>query len=373
MKIIIFALILLSLASVVSFGAYGADQIRLGILDSGGIRGQSSSYNLLGKARERQLDTTSSTSFTIKEGFLKAAHIYHPVLAPLVTGIDPTSGNNTGPVDVTVSGANFASGASVKLSLAGQYDITATNVTVVNSGKITCTFDLTGAALGVWSVTVTNTDSRSGTLPSAFRVTANAPLITAITPNKGDNTGPVTITNLAGNYFSAEATVKLSMSGQSDIIADNVSVESATQITCRFDLTGKATGLWDVVVKNPDDQYGTLSQGFKIEEPSLKVIGQVMNYPNPFNPPIQSTSIKYTLSKDAYITLYLYNTNGERIWQYSASPGSQGGQAGQNEVLWNGITAFRGVVGSGVYLLHVTARVNGQMVILSKGKIAVLK
>ncbi len=117
----------------------------------------------------------------------------------------------------------------------------------------------------------------------------------------------------------------------------------------------------------------TLPQGFKIEEPSLKIIGRVLNYPNPFNPPGQTTLIKYTLSKDALITLYIYTTQGERIWQYSASPGSQGGQAGPNEVVWNGITAFRGIASSGVYLLHVTARENGQYVILGKGKIAILK
>ena len=357
-----------------SFAASGADyKIRIGILDFGGIRGASTSYHLLGKARERQLDTTSSASFTIKEGFLKAVHIYHPILAPIVTDIAPPSGNNTGTIDVTVSGANFALGAAVKLSLAGQPDIAATNVIVVNSGRITCTFDLTGAALGLWSVTVTNTDGRHGTLPSAFNVTSNAPAVMAITPNKGDNTGPVIITNLAGNYFKVGATVKLSMSGQSDIIGDNVAVESANKITCRFDLTGKTIGLWDVVVTNPDYQYGTLHQGFKVEKPSLEVIGPVLNWPNPFNPPNQTTTIKYTLSKDAFITVYIYNLQGQRIWQYSAPAGTQGGQAGANEVIWNGVTAFRGIGSSGVYLLHVTARVNGQTVILKKGKIAIMK
>ena len=372
-KLFILLMITLFAAAAASGATYN---IRIGILDSGGASGvsSSSSYHLLGKARERQVDTTFNGSYKILEGFLKAINIRPPILGPEVHSIDPSSGNNSGTVDVTISGINFASdtGLAVKLSLSGT-DINATNVTWVNSGKITCTFDLTGAALGRWDVTVTNHDGRSGTLPSAFTITSNAPVITSITPNKGNNTGPVAITNLAGNYFKAGAQVTLEMSGQSNIIANNVSVESDSKITCSFDLTGKTTGLWDVVVTNPDGQSGTLPQAFKIEEPSLKVIGHVINYPNPFNPPGQTTLIKYTLSKDAYITIYIYNTNGERIWQYSASPGSQGGQAGPNEVVWNGITAFRGVVGSGVYLLHVTARVNGQNVILGKGKIAVMK
>ena len=35
-----------------------------------------------------------------------------------------------------------------------------------------------------------------------------------------------------------------------------------TQITCTFDLTGKAIGLWNVVVANPDSLSGFLMNGF---------------------------------------------------------------------------------------------------------------
>ena len=39
---------------------------------------------------------------------------------------------------------------------------------------------------------------------------------------------------------------------------------SSTQITCSFDLTGAATGTWDVTVTNPDTQSGTLAAGFTV-------------------------------------------------------------------------------------------------------------
>jgi hypothetical protein len=43
-----------------------------------------------------------------------------------------------------------------------------------------------------------------------------------------------------------------------------VNVVSPTQITCNFDLTGVATGAWNVVVTNPDTQSGTLTNGFTV-------------------------------------------------------------------------------------------------------------
>jgi hypothetical protein len=42
-------------------------------------------------------------------------------------------------------------------------------------------------------------------------------------------------------------------------------VESSTKITCTFDLTGAATGLWNVVVTNDDTQSGTITNGFEVK------------------------------------------------------------------------------------------------------------
>jgi len=90
--------------------------------------------------------------------------------------------------------------------------------------------------------------------------------VTSITPNSGYNNGLVNITNLAGTGFQSGATVKLTKSGQSDIVATNVVVVSSTKITCTFDLTGKATGQWNVVVTNPNGESATLTNGFTIND-----------------------------------------------------------------------------------------------------------
>ena len=46
-------------------------------------------------------------------------------------------------------------------------------------------------------------------------------------------------------------TLKLTETGQSDIVAANVVVQSASQLTATFNLVGQPTGLWNVVVINP--------------------------------------------------------------------------------------------------------------------------
>ena len=191
--------------------------------------------------------------------------------APTITGITPSSGQNTTSISITnLAGTGFTSslgGATVKLTKTGQTDIAATGVTVVSANQINCTIDLTGKATGQWNVVVTNPDAQSGTLANGFTVTSvstSAPTVTGITPSSGQNTTSISITNLAGTGFLPGATVKLTKTGQSDIAATGVTVVSATQITCTFDLTGKIAGQWNVVVTNTDSQTGTFTNGFTV-------------------------------------------------------------------------------------------------------------
>ncbi|MBT7300437.1 MAG: hypothetical protein HN849_13030, partial [Victivallales bacterium] len=93
--------------------------------------------------------------------------------APTVTGIAPGTGANSGSVSITnLAGTGFLAGASVKLVKTGETDIAATSVAVASASQITCTFDLTSAAVGDWDVVVTNSDAQSGTLAAGFTVTA---------------------------------------------------------------------------------------------------------------------------------------------------------------------------------------------------------
>ena len=179
--------------------------------------------------------------------------------APTVTSIDPNNANtgNTSVSITNLAGTNFYGTPTVQLQMTGQNSITATNVTVVSSTQITCSFDLTGAAVGIWDVYVQNPDTQSATLIGGFTVNKAGLSVTSITPNSAytGNTS-VSITNLAGTNFYGTPTVQLKMTGQTSITATtgSVNVPSSTKITCTFDLGGAATGIWDVYVQNPDGQ-----------------------------------------------------------------------------------------------------------------------
>jgi hypothetical protein len=184
---------------------------------------------------------------------------------PTVNSIAPNKGVNDGTVSITnLAGTNFFPGATVSLKKTGQTDIIATGVNVVSTTQITCALDLTGKPTGAWDVVVTNTDGQSGTLAGGFTIANPAPTVTSITPNSAPNSGIVGVTDLAGTNFQAGAGVKLQKTGEADTNAAHVTIVSTTQITCTFDLTGKAIGAWDVVVTNPDAQSASLPGGFTV-------------------------------------------------------------------------------------------------------------
>ncbi len=193
---------------------------------------------------------------------------------PTLSSITPSTGVNTGPVAITdLEGTAFVNGATVTLTRTGQADILASGVTVIDSTTITCSVDITGAAAGLWNVTVENPDLQSAILVDGFNITNPSPTVTSITPAEGVNTAPVIITDLSGTGFLPGATAILSKTGEFDIPATGVSVVDPTMITCTFDITGAAIGAWDITVQNTDGQTGTLAGGFNVTNPAPTLNG----------------------------------------------------------------------------------------------------
>lgn len=143
---------------------------------------------------------------------------------PTISSITPNAGSNTGPIQITdLAGSGFQAGATVKLSRGGDPpDIVATSVQVVNASKITCVFDLSVApGVYTWDVVVTNPDSKSATLPNAFRITKPDPsrpysayLPTILRPRAGETTvnlgAMIDTTVLSGDpsgFFGSEASM----------------------------------------------------------------------------------------------------------------------------------------------------------------------
>ncbi|MBI3770429.1 MAG: right-handed parallel beta-helix repeat-containing protein [Deltaproteobacteria bacterium] len=93
--------------------------------------------------------------------------------------------------------------------------------------------------------------------------------ISGSAPSHG-GTGAPLVTFVYGSGFADDATVKLTRSGESDIVGSPVAVgEEGSVIATTFDLTGATTGAWDLVVTNPDQS--SASRPFTIEEPRPQV------------------------------------------------------------------------------------------------------
>ncbi len=72
------------------------------------------------------------------------------------------------------------------------------------------------------------------------------------------------------------------------------------------------------------------------------------NYPNPFNP---TTTIKYDLPKDSYVTIDIYDILGNRVKRLV----HDNIQAGAHSVVWDATNDFGSKVSTGIYMYRITA------------------
>ena len=100
---------------------------------------------------------------------------------PFVTSVSPTSGPVGGGTAVTISGMDFAAGATVAFG-----GVAATNVVVVNSTTITATTPAGSA--GPVTVTVTNPSGQLGNLADGFTYLP-PPGVSSVSPEHGLNLG----------------------------------------------------------------------------------------------------------------------------------------------------------------------------------------
>ena len=190
-------------------------------------------------------------------------------VSPTVTGLTPASGVRGKTIVITnLSGTNFAAGATVSLNRTGYSLINATNVTVANAKKITCTFTIpANAPLGLRNIDVKNTNGKLGTRANAFLVKAPAaPSVNALQPNTGKRGTLIMITNLSGTGFVATPKPKVQLlKSTTGISATNVTVVNNKKITCTFTIpAGAATGSWNALVTNGDLQSGGKAAAFTV-------------------------------------------------------------------------------------------------------------
>jgi len=101
--------------------------------------------------------------------------------------------------------------------------------------------------------------------------------------------------------------------------------------------------------------------------------GTVTNYPNPFHPPGEGTTIAYKLDDNADVTLRIFTQTGDLVREEHFARGGTGGVTGLNAWSWNGLNGSGRAVSSGGYILLVEAHGQGQTLHVMRRKIAVVR
>ena len=101
--------------------------------------------------------------------------------------------------------------------------------------------------------------------------------------------------------------------------------------------------------------------------------GYVSNYPNPFHPPLEATTIAYKLDDYASVTLRIFTLSGNLVLQHQFSSGDPGGRPGLNEYAWDGKNGEGRVVASGGYIALIEAKGTGETLHVIRHKIAVVR
>ena len=137
------------------------------------------------------------------------------------------------------------------------------------SGTIEVSAVPVGKPTTVATTTATTTVTTATTVATTTTTSAPAPKISDIAPDSGATGTTVSITALKGKYFVSGANVTLTKKGETSITASSVSVSSSDLITCKFAIPSDAgTGVWNVVITNPDKQTYTWQNGFMITQGS---------------------------------------------------------------------------------------------------------
>ncbi|MCL2144334.1 MAG: M6 family metalloprotease domain-containing protein [Endomicrobia bacterium] len=170
-----------------------------------------------------------------------------------ITGVTPSSGTIGTTLNLTVTGADFQNGVTVKLT-SGATVINGTNVSRNGNTRVSASFAIPPniASETKFDLTVTNTSgdyitqSQAVTVYSAALVTGT---INSITPAESKRGVTVNV-EINGANLLAGSTAKL-IKGTNTITANSVTYNSSSRLTASFTIPSAAqTGYWDLAVSS---------------------------------------------------------------------------------------------------------------------------
>ncbi len=186
---------------------------------------------------------TVTVTVSGQSGSVSSGYTY--VVAPAVRSVSPNSGSTAGGTSVTITGANFAAGATVTFG--------GTAATQRGGGEQHDHHgdDASGHAAGAVTVTVT-VGGQSGSLANGFTY-IGLPTVSSVSPNSGSTAGGTAVT-ITGTNFATGATVTFGAAA-----ATNVTVMNSTTITAATP-AGSAGAV--TVTVTVSGQSGSLANGY---------------------------------------------------------------------------------------------------------------
>lgn len=104
----------------------------------------------------------------------------------------------------------------------------------------------------------------------------------------------------------------------------------------------------------------------------LHLIGSPLSFPAPFRiHSDKNITIEYTMSADADIELTIFSVEGRIVKKIYASSGTEGGSAGTNKVLWDGVRQDGLRAGAGIYVGSIVSKAENRL--LAKFKVAIVE
>lgn len=193
-------------------------------------------------------------------GTLANAFTYAAPGTPTVTTVAPATGPLAGATAITVTGTNFASGATVTIG-----GIAATGVVVVSATSITA---VTPARESGGQVAVAvKVGSVEGSLATGFTYQSPTPIARSVTPDEGSLTGG-TVVVVAGTGFLKGVTVSFG-----GVAATKVTLKSDTELEATTPAS-KAAAAVDVVVTNPGSQPATREKAYSYATPGSPTVAK---------------------------------------------------------------------------------------------------
>jgi hypothetical protein len=178
-----------------------------------------------------------------------------PVAAPTFSSNTPTSGPTAGGTVVTITGANFVSGATVTIGGTAM-----TGVTFVSATQLRATTP--AGTAGAKTIVVTNPDGQSASRASAFTYAASStPTLTSVSPTSGPLQGGIAIT-FNGTNFVSGATITIGGTPMAGVVFVN-----STQM--RATAPWGTPGLKTIVITNPNGQAATLTNAYRYNTSAL--------------------------------------------------------------------------------------------------------